>query len=235
MSPTPMFSPEQREQIAAANRKIGEDWNQLTRALVEAFAPVAVEIGRRMRAIEEAIAPIAAARRVDVTRDRPLADYERAIADHLQALAAVAGLVIDGADVQLAEPWVPAELWEAAIEPAPVDVIEADVRERMRGGEPRTGYDFGDPTFPDCPHPWCGEHWHGLAITRRMWEMRRDGELDPDYRYTTDDSEVLCPGSLFEGEFVPPEQPVCRLWQLEYVFAVAVRPRPPIDPEAASG
>lgn len=36
--------------------------------------------------------------------------------------------------------------------------------------------------------------------------MRQDGEIDPGYRYTTDDSEVLCPGSLFEGEFEPPKR-----------------------------
>lgn len=98
-----------------------------------------------------------------------------------------------------------AGLRTSPVEAAPVDAIEADVRERMRGGEPRTGYDFGDPTFPHCPHPWCDEQWHGLAITHRMWEMRHAGEVDPDYRYGGDDSEVLCPGSLFEGEFEPPK------------------------------
>lgn len=90
-----------------------------------------------------------------------------------------------------------------AQEPEPIDALEADVRERVRAGEPRTGYDYGDPTFPECPHPWCGERWHGLAITHRMWQMRARGEIDPDYRYAADDSEVLCPGSLFEGDFEP--------------------------------
>ncbi|MEU2106467.1 hypothetical protein [Nocardia sp. NPDC019255] len=58
--------------------------------------------------------------------------------------------------------------------------------------------------FPRCPHPWCREEWHGLAITQHMRQMRLRGEVDPDYRYSTDDSPILCPGSLFEGEFTPP-------------------------------
>lgn len=33
--------------------------------------------------------------------------------------------------------------------------------------------------------------------------MRQRGVMDPDYRYADDDSEVLCPGSLFVGEFSP--------------------------------
>ncbi|QFG08132.1 hypothetical protein SEA_PCORAL7_73 [Gordonia phage PCoral7] len=67
-----------------------------------------------------------------------------------------------------------------------------------------------------CGH--CNRAWHGLAITARMEEMRREyaqraaeaedrGEepeyassaiLD-DYRYADDDSAVLCPGSEFIG------------------------------------
>jgi hypothetical protein len=86
-----------------------------------------------------------------------------------------------------------------------VDDIDALVDDQLAGGEPETGYDFDDPTFPDCPHSWCSESWHGLAITRRMRDMRWRGEIDPDYRYNEDDSTVLCPGSDFTGEFTPPE------------------------------
>lgn len=88
------------------------------------------------------------------------------------------------------------------------DALETEVYEQVRAGEPETGYEYGDPTFPDCPHWWCGEKWHGLAITRRMRQMRARGEIDVDYRYVDDDSEVLCPGSLFEGEFEPPCAPI---------------------------
>lgn len=150
-----------------------------------------------------------------------VAGFERVIAEHVRELAAAAGLASAGDGVELSGGVLP-ELWDEGVEAAPVDAIEADVRERMRGGEPRTGYDFDDPTFPECPHSWCGEKWHGLAITRRMWEMRQGGELDPDYRYTADDSEVLCPGSLFEGEFVPPEQPPDVAPVLEDMFRAAL-------------
>lgn len=54
-----------------------------------------------------------------------------------------------------------------------------------------------------CPHAWCYTEWHGLAVTMRLWAMRQRGVIDPDYRYRDDDSEVLCPGSLFVGEFSP--------------------------------
>jgi hypothetical protein len=50
-----------------------------------------------------------------------------------------------------------------------------------------------------CPD--CTEQWHGLAITERMQQMRRQGYLDEDYRYCDDDSPVICPGS-------PPEHTV---------------------------
>ena len=83
-----------------------------------------------------------------------------------------------------------------------VDAIDELVDTQMRGGEPETGYDFDDPTFPDCPH--CDETWHGLAITQRMRQMRWTGRYDPDYRYNEDDSTVLCPGSDYVGEWTPP-------------------------------
>jgi hypothetical protein len=50
-----------------------------------------------------------------------------------------------------------------------------------------------------CPN--CTEQWHGLAITERMQQIRRQGYLDEDYRYCDDDSPVICPGS-------PPEHTV---------------------------
>lgn len=67
----------------------------------------------------------------------------------------------------------------------------------------RSGYDW-NVNQAKCPHEWCREDFHGLAITQRMWHMRRFGGVDPEYRYAEDDSPVLCPGSLYEGEFEPP-------------------------------
>ncbi|WP_280195936.1 hypothetical protein [Nocardia farcinica] len=66
-----------------------------------------------------------------------------------------------------------------------------------------SGYDH-NINQEKCPHPWCDADWHGLAITARMRAMRRAGYVDPDYRYAADDSEILCPGSDFVGEFTPP-------------------------------
>lgn len=85
-----------------------------------------------------------------------------------------------------------------------VDAIDRLVDEQLAEGEPCGGYDYGDPAFPRCPNPWCGEDWHGLPITARMAEMRWHRELDPTYRYHADESMVLCPGSAFEGEFTAP-------------------------------
>lgn len=78
----------------------------------------------------------------------------------------------------------------------------------------RTGYDWSVGE-PDCPHPWCGEKFHGLPIKQHMRDMRGRGQVDAGYRYSDDDSVVLCPGSTFEGEFEPPA-PVARerpTWQ----------------------
>ncbi|WP_225731059.1 MULTISPECIES: hypothetical protein [unclassified Nocardia] len=65
----------------------------------------------------------------------------------------------------------------------------------LDAGEPETGYNFGDPTYPLCPNPYCPEQWHGQPITMHMWQMYLDGVLDPDNCYHDDDSPVLCPGS----------------------------------------
>lgn len=80
-------------------------------------------------------------------------------------------------------------------EDAVLDAIDELVDEQMAGGEPETGYDFNDPTYPKCPNPWCHEDWHGLRITQRMQQMRWFREVDPAYDYKTDESPVLCPGS----------------------------------------
>lgn len=42
-----------------------------------------------------------------------------------------------------------------------IDEIDALIDEQMRDGEPETGYDFNDPTFPECR---CGLNWHGLPV-----------------------------------------------------------------------
>ncbi|WP_063023690.1 hypothetical protein [Nocardia niwae] len=98
-----------------------------------------------------------------------------------------------------------------------VDEIDALITTQLDAGEPETGYDYDDPTYPQCPHPWCSETWHGLAITQRMREMRWRGVIDGDYRYDEDDSTILCPGSLFEGEFQPPiPEPIIRHWVRNY-------------------
>jgi len=44
-----------------------------------------------------------------------------------------------------------------------IDEIDALIDEQMRDGEPRTGYDFDDPDFPECR---CGLNWHGLPSGR---------------------------------------------------------------------
>lgn len=78
-----------------------------------------------------------------------------------------------------------------------VDRIAELVDEQLAGGEPRTGYDYGDPTFPRCGH--CDRHWHGLPITAKIAQMYAWGEFDEDYRADNDDSRVLCRGSDFIG------------------------------------
>lgn len=84
-----------------------------------------------------------------------------------------------------------------------VDEIAALVDAQLANYGQRSGYDF-NVGQDKCPHAWCREDFHGLAITQRMRVMRMTGEMDADYRYAEDDSPVLCPGSLFEGEFEPP-------------------------------
>ena len=83
--------------------------------------------------------------------------------------------------------------------------IAALIDDQLSSGEPRGGYDHGDPAYPGCPNPYCSEKWHGLKITGRMQEMRWRGVVDPDYDHSQDDSPVMCPGSLHLGEFARPE------------------------------
>jgi hypothetical protein len=74
------------------------------------------------------------------------------------------------------------------------DQISELVDWQLGGGEPKR-----TERLRMCPN--CTEQWHGLAITERMREMRRQGYLDEDYRYCDDDSPVICSGS-------PPEHTV---------------------------
>ncbi|APE35178.1 hypothetical protein BOX37_15860 [Nocardia mangyaensis] len=94
-----------------------------------------------------------------------------------------------------------------------LDEIDELVEESMRGGEPRTGYNFGDPSYPPCPNPHCTEPWHGLAVTARMAFMRDYSGLDPDYDYDTDDSPVLCAGSARAGGWQPAPEDVIEAWR----------------------
>lgn len=84
-----------------------------------------------------------------------------------------------------------------------VDEIDLLVDEQMANYSQRSGYDR-NVNQPKCPHEWCTEEFHGLAITSNMAQMRRRGMLDPEYRYADDNSVTICPGSTFVGEFTPP-------------------------------
>lgn len=86
-----------------------------------------------------------------------------------------------------------------------LDEIDALVDESMAGGEPHTGYDYGDPTYPSCPH--CDRAWHGLPVTEKIAEMYDWTGWDDDYVLTEDDSQVLCPGSEFIGPARPRKKP----------------------------
>ena len=87
-----------------------------------------------------------------------------------------------------------------------VDQIDALIDDQLAAGEPHTGFDFGDPTYPRCGH--CGRHWHGLPITERIAGMYTLGEYDEDYRSADDTTRVLCQGSDFIGPM--PFTPYCR-------------------------
>lgn len=97
-----------------------------------------------------------------------------------------------------------------------IDEIDALVDEQLSGYSERSGYDY-NVNQQKCWH--CGEDWHGLKITARMREMRdaflygcrcdlcqANGGVASDYRYSSDDSEVLCPGSDFIGPWATKRQ-----------------------------
>jgi hypothetical protein len=108
--------------------------------------------------------------------------------------------VSDQEDTPMPEQWVPQADWDAAIA-EPRDILD-DIDAVLAEGEPRTGFDFGDPTFPRCPRG-CGRHWHGMAVTVRIEQMAARGVMDLDYRYDEDDSAVLCPAPDFVGPHRP--------------------------------
>jgi len=82
-----------------------------------------------------------------------------------------------------------------------LDDIDSLVDASLEGGEPRTGYDYGDPTYPSCPH--CDRAWHGLPVTEKIAEMYDWTGWDDDYVVDEYDSPVLCPGSDFIGPARP--------------------------------
>lgn len=92
-----------------------------------------------------------------------------------------------------------------------VDEIDELVDWQLSNYDNRSGYDR-NINQAKCPHSWCGRDWHGIAITARIENMRSLGVYDPEYVYDEDNSAVLCPGSLFEGEFEPPEVVTRQLW-----------------------
>lgn len=103
-----------------------------------------------------------------------------------------------------------------------VDEIDALIDDQLAAGENGMARRAAAASDRRCPH--CNRDWHGLAITARMEEMRREyelrtqrrlfaaymagevGEADyaesailDDYRYADDTSDILCPGSEFIG------------------------------------
>lgn len=84
-----------------------------------------------------------------------------------------------------------------------IDRIDELVDEQMAEGEPLTGFSYGDPTYPKCPH--CNRHWHGLRLTQKIASMYSSGNYDPDYGTATDDSPIVCEGSEFIGPQRQPE------------------------------
>jgi hypothetical protein len=88
--------------------------------------------------------------------------------------------------------------------------IDALIDDQLDAGEPRTGYDYGDPKFPKCWH--CGRAWHGLPVTERIAQMYDSGLFDEDYRASADDSRVLCHGSEFIGPMPRPASTQVLVW-----------------------
>ncbi|ROZ88994.1 hypothetical protein [Gordonia sp. OPL2] len=109
-----------------------------------------------------------------------------------------------------------------------LDEIDALIDEQLAAGESGMAARAASSTRR-CGH--CGRDWHGMAITRRLEEMRAEyqaraadayynrGEeaehaesaiLD-GYRYDEDDSPVLCPGSEFIGPMPAPPRCECMM------------------------
>lgn len=82
-----------------------------------------------------------------------------------------------------------------------IDEIDQLVDEQMAGGEPIGGYDYGNPHYPKCPH--CDRDFHGIPLTERILEMKHRTGWDENYRVDTDDSPMVCEGSLFIGPIRP--------------------------------
>lgn len=83
-----------------------------------------------------------------------------------------------------------------------IDEIDQLVDEQMAGGEPLGGFDYGNPDYPKCPH--CDRDFHGIPLTERILDMRSLTGWDESYRVDTDDSPMVCEGSLFIGPIRPP-------------------------------
>lgn len=82
-----------------------------------------------------------------------------------------------------------------------IDEIDQLVDEQMAGGEPLGGYDYGNPDYPKCPH--CDRDFHGIPLTERILDMRHRTGWDENYRVDTDESSMVCEGSLFIGPIRP--------------------------------
>lgn len=82
-----------------------------------------------------------------------------------------------------------------------IDEIDQLVDEQMAGGEPIGGYDYGNPDYPKCPH--CDRDFHGIPLTERILDMRHRTGWDENYRVDTDESPIVCEGSLFIGPIRP--------------------------------
>jgi len=89
-----------------------------------------------------------------------------------------------------------------------IDRIDALVDNQLQ--QERSGYDH-NLNQQRCPH--CGRDFHGLAITERLEQLRRQRCGDDEcvecvtalaeYRYADDETRVLCPGSRFIGPIPP--------------------------------
>ena len=120
---------------------------------------------------------------------------DRLISMVVIGLAETVAAVCRAGDVFNCDPeWLPAHAGDRRGKINPRDQISDLVDWQLGGGEPKR-----TERLRMCPN--CTEQWHGLAITERMRQMRRQGYLDEDYRYCDDDSPVICSGS-------PPEHTV---------------------------